>query len=75
VTISEYLGGEIDEETRVKEITENRSITSLHTFTFDEVYDAKTTQSEVYETTCKPIVYSILEVSEWNCLFLICVGI
>ena len=34
-----------------------------HTFAFDHVYDAKTTQEEVYTNTAQPAVMSVLKVA------------
>jgi len=57
----EYLGAELSEQERQKEWVENPNLFQLHRFTFDHVFDMNSSQSEVYETTAKPAVMSILE--------------
>lgn len=57
----EYLGAELSEYERQREWVENPNLFQLHRFTFDHVFDMNASQSEVYETTAKPAVMSILE--------------
>jgi kinesin family protein 3/17 len=61
ITISEYLGGEIDEELRIKDIAANPQLAQCHTFTFDNVFDQQSTQQYVYEQTARPAVLNTLE--------------
>lgn len=55
------MGAELNEGERQKEWVENPNLFQLHRFTFDYVFDMNSTQAEVYETTAKPAVISILE--------------
>ncbi len=57
----EYLGAELNESERQREWIDNPNLFQLHRFTFDHVFDMNSSQSEVYETTAKPAVMSILE--------------
>jgi len=55
------LGAELSEHERQREWVENPNLFQLHRFTFDYAFDMSSSQSEVYETTAKPAVMSILE--------------
>jgi len=57
----EYLGAELYERERQREWVENPGLFQLHRFTFDYVFDMDSSQQEVYETTAKPAVISILQ--------------
>ena len=61
VSLVEYLGGELDEAKRQLEWVSNPNLFQLHRFTFDEVFDLDTSQEEVFETSAKPAVISVLE--------------
>mmetsp|Transcript_29510 Transcript_29510/g.28671 ORF Transcript_29510/g.28671 Transcript_29510/m.28671 type:complete len:357 (+) Transcript_29510:521-1591(+) len=60
-TIQEYLGSEISEIGRQRDIRENPHMLTYHSFAFDYVYGPESTQSHVYDTTAKPAVNSVLE--------------
>jgi hypothetical protein len=57
----EYLGAELYERERQREWVDNPGLFQLHRFTFDFVFDMDSSQQEVYETTAKPAVISILQ--------------
>lgn len=57
----EYLGAELSERERQREWVDNPNLFQLHRFTFDHVFDMNSSQAEVYDTTAKPAVNSILE--------------
>lgn len=61
VTIQEYLGAEIKDDGRQRDIAVNPNICVYHTFKFDYVYGEDSTQKFVYENTAKPAVMSVLE--------------
>lgn len=61
ISLLEYLGAASNDMEREQDIFENPSMCNHHSFTFDHVYDQNSTQVEVYETTARPAVYSILE--------------
>lgn len=61
ITIQEYLGAEIKEGGRQRDISNNPNICTYHTFKFDHVYDDQASQKFVYENTAKPAVLSVLE--------------
>ena len=60
-SIAEYLGSEISEAERQREMVENPNLFQLHHFTFDYSYDMDASQSDVYENTAKSAVLSVLE--------------
>ena len=60
-TIQEYLGAEIYEAERQRDIKNNPKMCAYHTFTFDRVFGMGTTQSEVYEQAARPAVLSVLQ--------------
>ena len=51
----------MNEEERQREWVDNPNLFQLHRFTFDSVFDMDSSQADVYETTAKPAVISILE--------------
>lgn len=55
------MGAELYERERQREWVENPGLFQLHRFTFDYVFDMDSSQHEVYETTAKPAVISILQ--------------
>ena len=61
ITIQEYLGAEIKEGGRQRDISSNPNIWAYHTFPFDYVYSENSTQKFVYENTAKTAVLSVLE--------------
>ena len=61
VTIREYLGAEIKEDGRQKDITSNPHIWAFHNFSFDYVYGEDSTQKFIYQNTAKSAVLSVLE--------------
>ena len=56
VAIMEYLGQEIDERERAKDIEQNQHLCIWQSYSFDYVYDQESTQENVYLTTAKPAV-------------------
>jgi DNA replication protein DnaC len=60
-SIQEYLGAEINEVGRQRDVRENPHITTQHTFAFDHVYGPDSTQQYVYDTTARQAVVSVLE--------------
>lgn len=52
-TVQEYLGSEITEYGRQRDIKENPHISTYHSFAFDYVYGPESTQSHVYENTAR----------------------
>lgn len=61
MTISVYMGNEVDEMLRQRDMRENPQTCQRHTFKFDYVYDQDSTQDFVYENTAKHTVMSALE--------------
>lgn len=61
LSLVEYLGAELDEEERQREWVDNPSLFQLHSFTFDQVFDMKTKQSEIYEMSARPAVEALIE--------------
>lgn len=59
--MQEYLGAEIKEDGRQRDIAVNPNICVSHTFKFDHVYDQESSQKFVYENTAKSAVTSVLE--------------
>jgi len=59
--IMEYLGAEVNEREKQKDIDQNPHLCVWQSFTFDYVYDETSTQEYVYENTAKPAVFSVLE--------------
>jgi len=57
----EYLGAEVSEHERQKDIEQNPHLCVWQNFTFDYVYDENSTQEFVYENTAKQAVWSVLE--------------
>lgn len=57
----EYMGAEINELERQRDISENQHLIVWHHFTFDFVYDPYSTQDFLYENTANSAVNSVLE--------------
>lgn len=57
----EYMGAEINELERQRDISENPHLIVWHHFTFDYVYDPYATQDFLYENTACSAVNSVLE--------------
>lgn len=57
----EYLGQEIDERERARDIEMNPHLCIWQSYSFDYVYDQESTQDLVYNKTAKPAVQSVLE--------------
>ena len=56
-SMQEYLGGELTEEGRQRDIREHPNlVAAYHSFGFDYVYGPESTQSFVYDTTARPAV-------------------
>ena len=55
------MGAELYERERQRDWVDNPNLFQLHRFTFDYVFDSESSQTEVYEQTAKPAVFSILE--------------
>jgi hypothetical protein len=55
-SIQEYLGAEISEAGRQRDIRENPHMLTYHNFAFDNVYGPDSSQVHVYETTARPAV-------------------
>ena len=61
VAIMEYLGAEVTEKDRQRDMDVNPHLCVWQNFTFDYVYDQNATQEFVYENTAKQSVVSVLE--------------
>lgn len=61
VSLMEYMGAEVDEAERQRDIEENPQLCVWHNFTFDYVYDPAATQNFLYDNTAKQAVISVLE--------------
>ena len=59
--IMEYLGAEVTEKERQKDMDLNPHLCVWQNFSFDYVYDERSTQENVYENTAKQSVISVLE--------------
>ena len=57
----EYLGAEVNEQERQRDIDANPHLCVWQHFSFDHVYDEHSTQEFVYENTAKQAVLSVLE--------------
>lgn len=57
----EYLGAEVNEHERQKDMDQNPHLCVWQHFSFDHVYDEHSTQEFVYENTAKQAVLSVLE--------------
>lgn len=65
-TVVEYVGAEVTEAERQKDIVSNPHVCQYHRFAFDHIYDINSSQSFVYENTAKSAVMSSLEVKFLN---------
>ena len=61
IAIMEYLGREIEEKERAKDIDQNPHLAVWQAYSFDYVYDMQASQDFVYDNSAKPAVYSVLE--------------
>ena len=61
VSIMEYLGAEVNEGEKQRDIAENPHLCVWHHFAFDYVYDQLSTQAFVYDNTARSAVISVLE--------------
>ena len=61
IACMEYFGREIDDREKSKDIEMNPHLSMWHTYSFDHVYDMNSTQENVYESTAKHAVCSVLE--------------
>ena len=59
-TLMEYLGSEVSEKGRQRDIERNPALMTHHQFTFDQIYGPNSTQVSVYTQTAKPAVLSVL---------------
>lgn len=57
----EYLGAEVNEREKQRDIEANPHLCVWQNFTFDYVYNENSTQEFVYENTAKNAVLSVLE--------------
>ena len=57
----EYLGAEVSEYERQRDIENNPHLCVWQNYSFDYVYDECSTQEFVYENTAKTAVLSVLE--------------
>ncbi|MCQ2818927.1 MAG: hypothetical protein MJ252_16805 [archaeon] len=61
LAIFEYLGCEYEESERQREWVECPQYFEEHRYTFDRIFDMKSTQAEVYDAAGLPAIQSILE--------------
>ncbi len=47
----------------LSEYAETTNMYTMHSFTFDHVFDQDSTQNQVYEITAQPAVMSVLQVN------------
>ena len=59
--IMEYLGAEVNEKEKQKDIEQNPHLCVWQNFAFDYVYDETSTQEFVYKNTAKQAVLSVLQ--------------
>ncbi len=57
----EYLGQEIDEREKARDIEQSPHLCVWQSYSFDYVYDQDSTQESVYLNSAKPAVQSVLE--------------
>lgn len=57
----DYMGAEVNEAERQRDIADNPHLCVWQHFTFDYVYDLNSTQHFVYDNTARPAVLSVLE--------------
>lgn len=60
LTLLEYLGQEVTEKGRQRDIERNPHHVARHQFNFDKIYGYQSTQPEVYQQTAQPAVLSVL---------------
>lgn len=61
MSLMEYMGAEVNEAERQRDIMENPHLCVWHNFSFDWIYDYKSTQDFIYSYNGKPAVDSVLE--------------
>ena len=61
ISLAEYLGSEFSEIERQRQWIEEPNLFQLHRFTFDSIFDMDSLQEDVYNTTAKQAVQSVLE--------------
>lgn len=61
VTIYEYYNIEMIDPAHLSEYAETTNMYTMHSFTFDHVFDQDSTQNQVYEITAQPAVMSVLQ--------------
>jgi len=57
----EYLGAEVNESEKQKDMDQNPHLCVWQNYSFDYVYDENSTQEFVYDNTAKQAVLSVLE--------------
>jgi len=63
VSVYEYYNIDTVDPAQLTEYAETTNMFTLHSFTFDYVFDQDSSQVQVYETTAKPAVMSVLQVN------------
>ena len=61
IAVMEYFGREVEDRERARDIEMNPHLAIWHTYSFDQVYDMDSSQVDVYESTAKQAVCSVLE--------------
>ena len=61
ISLMEYMGAEVNELDRQRDLQENPQLCVWHNFNFDYVYDPSCTQNFLYDNAAKPAVNSVLE--------------
>ena len=61
ISLAEYVGAEFSEIERQRQWIEEPSLFHLHRFTFDAIFDMDSLQEDVYNTSAKQAVQSVLE--------------
>ena len=57
----EYFGREVDDREKAKDVEIHPHLAMWHTYSFAHVYDMDSTQENVYDSTAKHAVCSVLE--------------
>ena len=61
MSVMEYMGAEVNEAERQKDIAENPHLSVWHHFAFDWIYDPAATQDFIYDNTARGAVQSVLD--------------
>lgn len=61
IACMEYFGREVDDREKAKDVEIHPHLAMWHTYSFDHVYDMDSTQENVYDSTAKHAVCSVLE--------------